>query len=142
MRGRVVYAGRPEEVTHPEGNGKNRASYSDNKYGGATMHKGLAAIAVLAVALAGCAGARGPTRGGHLQFSDGGISTTANAGDLSRFRTGEASCYSFMGIFAGGDCTILTAARNAGITEIVHVDAETISVLGLYATFKTIVYGK
>ena len=57
-------------------------------------------------------------------------------------KAGSAKCKSYLGLVAVGDCSIEAAARAAGITEIHHVDYETLSVLGIYAEFVTIVYGE
>jgi hypothetical protein len=45
-------------------------------------------------------------------------------------------------VFATGDASISAAMRNGGITRIHHVDHETSSFLGVYATYTTIVYGE
>lgn len=44
-------------------------------------------------------------------------------------------------LFATGDASVETAARNAGITTIHHVDYEIMSVLGVFARFTIFVYG-
>jgi len=44
--------------------------------------------------------------------------------------------------FATGDASVGAAMDEGGITKVHHVDAEVFSVLGLYATHKTIVYGE
>lgn len=45
-------------------------------------------------------------------------------------------------IVSWGDCSIETAARNAGITQISHVDSQVLNVLGIYARYDVVVYGK
>lgn len=47
------------------------------------------------------------------------------------------SCLTF-----SGDASINTAAKKAGIKKISHVDVKTTSVLGLYGTVTTYVYGE
>jgi len=51
----------------------------------------------------------------------------------------EASAIVF---FASGDASIDSAMKAGNITKVHHVDCETFSILGLYATYKTIVYGE
>jgi len=41
-----------------------------------------------------------------------------------------------------GDASISAAMANASITKVHHVDNETFNVLGIYARYKTIVYGE
>ena len=41
-----------------------------------------------------------------------------------------------------GDASVQTAARNAGITKISHVDYKKTSVIGVYAKVITVVYGE
>jgi hypothetical protein len=44
--------------------------------------------------------------------------------------------------FASGDASISAAMANGGITKVHHVDSETFSVMGVYATYKTVVHGE
>jgi len=41
-----------------------------------------------------------------------------------------------------GDASIQAAMQNGGITKIHHVDYKVTSVLGVYATYTTVVYGE
>ena len=41
-----------------------------------------------------------------------------------------------------GDASIAAAMKEGGITKVHHVDNETFGVLGVYARYKTIVYGE
>lgn len=43
---------------------------------------------------------------------------------------------------AMGDASIQAAMQNGGITKIHHVDYKVTSVLGVYATYTTVVYGE
>ena len=45
-------------------------------------------------------------------------------------------------VVAWGDSSIDTAARSAGITQISHVDSQVLNVLGIYARYDVVVYGK
>jgi len=57
-------------------------------------------------------------------------------------RTGKASCWSCVGLFAGGDNTIRAAAKNGKIKTVWYSEYEVNNVLGLYATYTVTVYGE
>jgi hypothetical protein len=63
-----------------------------------------------------------------------------NAGPGSKRGTAKAS--SILGLVATGDASIEAAARNGRITKIHTADTQATSVLGLYATYTTIVTGE
>lgn len=56
-------------------------------------------------------------------------------------KEGEACASSLLGLIATGDASIETAKQNGDITEVISVDHKSTSILGLYATFCTIVKG-
>jgi len=56
-------------------------------------------------------------------------------------KVGEAQAQGIL-VFAFGDASIQAAANQGQITRIHHVDTEVLNVLGLYARYKTIVYGE
>jgi len=56
-------------------------------------------------------------------------------------KVGEAQAQGIL-IFAFGDASIQAAASQGQITRIHHVDSEVLNVLGVYARYKTIVYGE
>ncbi len=57
-------------------------------------------------------------------------------------KTGEACATSILGIVASGDASIDAAKQAGGINEVLSVDYKSTSVLGLYASFCTIVKGR
>jgi hypothetical protein len=57
-------------------------------------------------------------------------------------KVGTATATSILGLVATGDASIKTAMENAGITKIQHVDFRSKSILGIYAEFTVIVYGR
>ena len=57
-------------------------------------------------------------------------------------KRGEAQSTSVLGIVATGDSSIEAAARNGGIKKIHTADTHSTSVLGLYATYTTVVTGE
>jgi len=56
-------------------------------------------------------------------------------------KRGEAVSSTVLGLVAWGDASVRTAATNGGLTTIRHVDYAYFNVLGVYATFTTVVYG-
>jgi len=67
------------------------------------------------------------------------VAATDNAGPWER--TGTATCRSILALVATGDCSIETAKRNGGITEVHHVDWSVENVLGVIGNYKLTVYG-
>ena len=61
-------------------------------------------------------------------------------GDLSDLKIGTSVGESYFGLFGFGDCSIATAAKNAGIKNIRIVDQDCKTVFG-YTTITTKVYG-
>ena len=57
-------------------------------------------------------------------------------------KKGESSATSILGLVATGDASIQEAAANGGLRKIHHVDHQMTNFLGIFATYKTIVYGE
>jgi len=89
--------------------------------------------------LTGCAGTATPVNG--FIFSDVKAPYQATTNSASS-KVGKATCTSILGAIAQGDCSIEAAAKAGGITEISKVDTEVTNILGLYATFTTVVRGR
>lgn len=70
------------------------------------------------------------------------LAVTNVKGETQNLKRGEASCSSILGIVAIGDASIETARLNGGITKIHWVDVSVMSILGIYAEWKVIVYGE
>ena len=107
------------------------------------MKKPIGYCSVVAVAglFAGCFVPVGTVGGvGEWIYTDvsGPILATSHA---SSSKMGEATSQGILG-FATGDSSIRTAAANAGITKIQHVDYHTTSVLGVWAKTTVIVCGE
>ncbi len=94
---------------------------------------------VLATALSGCATAVSPVNGTFYSNVKAPMLVSDSAERPTKI--GRASARSILGIYAVGDASIETAAKNAGITHIHHVDYQSESVLGMVADFTVIVYG-
>ena len=56
-------------------------------------------------------------------------------------KTGKACASSILGLIATGDASIGAATAQGKIRRIHHVDSEAFSILGLYATYCTVVKG-
>lgn len=57
-------------------------------------------------------------------------------------KTGTATAYSVLWLFAWGNAGYAEAAKNGGITVMRHADQETFAVLGgLYTRWRVVVYG-
>ncbi|WP_308502873.1 TRL-like family protein [uncultured Alistipes sp.] len=101
------------------------------------MKKFLAcAFAVAALLSTGCV--KSPVVGGVYTDVKDGLAVTGNAGSS---KVGTAEVKGYVGLVAMGDASIQTAAREAGITRIHHVDYQSKSYLGLYTIYTIIVYG-
>lgn len=57
-------------------------------------------------------------------------------------KVGTSSSTNVLGIVHTGDGGINKAAKDGGIKKISHVDQEQTSILGLFTTYKTFVYGE
>ncbi len=105
------------------------------------MKKLLTAIAITAaVALTGCATST-PVGSLYTQLKLPVAVTEAKAAS-TKLKVGKAECKSILGMVATGDASIDTAAKNAGITVIHHVDWEVKNILGIIGTYRCNVYGE
>jgi hypothetical protein len=102
------------------------------------MVKSLALAVSCAALTAGCAVANGPVFA-PVTFNMKGPVAAGPAPTSPK--TGRAEAFGIV-LFATGDASISAAASNGGITNIHHVDHETLSILGIYAKYTTIVYGE
>lgn len=95
---------------------------------------------VLALGLASCSTVSSGSGLGILYtgVSEGQIATSNSIGR----KVGTSTSMGILGLVSVGDASINTAAHSAGITKISHVDVQKFSVLGIYSTYKTVVYGE
>lgn len=98
-----------------------------------------AMVLVVCFFVTGCAYAVSPVLGGWYTDVKAPMGATSNEGSS---KMGEGTATSILGIIATGDASIATAAKNAGIKKIHHVDYQTMSILGIYAKFTVKVYGE
>ncbi len=98
----------------------------------------LAFVACLCLALTwGCLPSKAPVYGFVYMDVKGPEQATPN---LLGNKMGKGSCESFLGIYARGDCSIETAAREANITRITHIDHYSETIL-VYSKYTILVYG-
>ncbi len=100
----------------------------------------LSLTAVMALTCASCSTITTGAGIGSLYtgVSEGSIATSNEVGT----KVGESSSIGVLGLVCVGDASIQKAAKEAGIKKISHVDVKKMSVLGLFASYKTIVYGE
>jgi len=101
----------------------------------------LVSVAGLLFASTGCVAPYGTPAYGHLitQNVRGPVAGVDNAVGQSKTGVAEAKGILFL---AQGDASIAAAMANGGITRVHHVDCEVFSILGVYTTYKTLVYGE
>ncbi len=105
------------------------------------MKKAAIVLAVLlAVGVTGCLSAPFQPPGGVVSVTKAPLSTEGNWDVGSK--KGEASSFSVLGLYASGDCSIATAARNGGLKKIDHVDYAYVNVIGIWQKATVIVYGE
>lgn len=100
----------------------------------------LMVISFTTLVLTGCAGVRSPVSNGFLFTAVQGPVAATMADTYSK--SGKSSCVAVLGFVSTGDASIEAAMQNGGITKIHHVDHKSMTVLGLFAKFTTIVYGE
>lgn len=103
------------------------------------MKKVISLLLLIPIVLTGCmATAVSPVSGILVTDVKGPLTAT----DLPNYsKVGTASCFSILGLVGVGDASIDTAAKNAGITKIHHVDYKSFSILGILAQYTVYVYG-
>ena len=99
------------------------------------LFKTMAVAAILS--LASCASV--PTAATLYTDVTEGLTATSNTVGT---KVGKASASNVLGLIATGDASINEAAKQAGIKKISHVDVKKFSILGLFTTITTSVYGE
>ncbi len=101
--------------------------------------KHLLGFFLVAALFSSCAVGKSPIAGFAYTDIKDGLAVTSNTGAS---KVGISTATGYVGVVAMGDASIESAAKNGGITRIQHVDYHTKSILGLYTTYTTIVYGQ
>lgn len=99
----------------------------------------LTAIALLAATGCAATSTRAPVTG--FLYTDASAGESAGS-DVAATKTGEACAASILGLIGTGDASINTAAKKGGITQVAYVDGKSTNILGLYATYCTVVHGE
>ncbi len=104
--------------------------------------KKLLSIALIALALTGCTTAPFmPSVGAIYSDTKAPLSLEYNKTDLGH-KVGSASSHSFLGLFAFGDVSVQSAAKDGSIKVIKHTDYEFTNVFfGLFTKTTVYVYG-
>jgi hypothetical protein len=97
-------------------------------------HLSVLIASTLFLGLAGCATVQSPVN----DVKSGVMATEAYGGSAH----GEACATSILGIFASGDASIDAAKKSGNIAQVTVIDHSANNILGLYAKYCTIVYGK
>ena len=99
---------------------------------------------VVACCLAGCAlqAPFAPPQGGAVTHFRAPLDLDVTKTDLSQARTGRASAHCVLGLVAWGDMGLRSAAQDARIKTVEHVDYEYMNILGVYQRTSVIVYGQ
>ncbi len=105
------------------------------------MKKSLFFVAAIAIALfaSSCATTQSPVSGYIYGNVKGPLAVTASTGAS---KVGTSTAKSILGWISSGDASIETAAKQAGITRIHHVDYQSTNILTFYATYTVLVYGE
>lgn len=98
------------------------------------------ALVAVTVGLCGCAVPYGAaTYGGIYTQVKGPVAGVDNSVQCTKVGVAVAKSIVVIGT---GDASIKAAMDNGGIKKVHHVDNEVMSVLGVYAEYKTTVYGE
>ena len=57
-------------------------------------------------------------------------------------KMGQACAMAILGLVAWGDASVVTAAKNGGISKVATVDKKLFNILGVYSTHCTVVSGE
>lgn len=99
----------------------------------------IALSTVLCLGLASCSFPPTPPGAGFI-YTDVQGPLATNPGTMGS-KVGMAESQAILGLVAQGDSSIDTAAKNAGITEVTHVDFKSWTILGIVSRFTTVVHG-
>ncbi|MCX6171534.1 MAG: TRL-like family protein [Flavobacterium sp.] len=89
--------------------------------------------------ISSCAMVKSPLSGYVYTGVKAPVTATSNSNST---KVGTSNATSILGWFAFGDASIDAAAKSAGISKIHHVDEQSTSVLGIFASYKVFVYGE
>lgn len=93
----------------------------------------------LVVLLSSCATVQSPLVGTIYTDVKSPVAVTNNSNSS---KVGYSEATSILGLFATGDASVQAACKSGNISKIHHVDQQSTSVLGIFATYKITVYGE
>ena len=99
----------------------------------------FAVVAAATLAFSSCAITQSPVSAFVYTDVKAPVAVTGNTGSS---KVGTSEVKGILGIVSTGDASVEAAAKSAGITKIHHVDYQAKSVLGIVASYTTIVYGE
>ena len=93
-----------------------------------------------ALLLAGCISAPFQPPMGIISSTKAPLSTEGNW--VVGSKTGTASSTSVLGLYATGDCSVATAAKNGDLKQVTNVDYEYTNILGIWQKATVVVHGE
>ena len=102
--------------------------------------KMMAVAAIAALSLSSCApmGTKAGMGSLYTNVAEGEMVTANAVGS----KVGTATSTNILGLVVMGDASINTAAKAAGIRKISHVDCQKSNLLGIFSSYKIVVYGE
>ena len=100
--------------------------------------KKILALFALAIFVTGCA-SQMPV---GMLLTDNTLPLQVGDKSVVAEKVGTATSNSYLGLIATGDCSIATACKNGGISQISHVDWKVKNTLGFFGEYTVTVYGK
>ena len=104
----------------------------------------LAVVCTCAMFCSGCVGYFAP-----VMPPQGGLFTAVSApldtdveNTPNSYSMGSSTAVCILGLFAFGDASVTTAARNGGLERIDHLDYSYLNILFIYQGFTTKAYGE
>ena len=107
------------------------------------MRRSMIALVLIVFAVSlvsGCSLVASPVAGGVFTSVKWAGSQGVN-NDVGSGKVGSASATSILGAIGIGDASIAAAMSAGGVSKVHHVDYESKSILGIFGTFTTHVYG-
>ena len=103
------------------------------------LFSSVLAIGAFTAMLSSCGAVQAPVIGMIYTNVQAPTAVTSNSVGT---RVGKAQATGILGLVATGDASVNTAARNAGIKKVSHVDYEAFNILGIFTKYTTVVYGE
>ena len=99
-------------------------------------------LAVCVLLISGCYSTPIMPPGGAVTSISAPLSAEYSPNTTVSTKSGEASTFTVLGLVSVGDCSIETAARKGGLTQVNHADYSYLNVLGIWQKFTVKVHGE